>query len=180
MRRTNLVILGLLILSGAAHAQNASHSGRSGSLGVVLGNLPLTNSQNLAAGQLWDQGVRSVQQSLNPNTQSYAISNGHASMRASSSSSTGSTTTTTRSSDGRSGTRTETNSGQNTFDIWGTTRFDTVTKNGIGSAWGYNSGNVASSAGLNNGGSAGATTSVSSNSNSSSNATTITGGGVRR
>ena len=181
MRTALLSILGLVALSGIAQAQAVNGANRQGTLGVMLGNLPLTNSQNLVAGQVWDQGVRAAQQTINPNTQSYAISNSHASMRATSSSSSSSTTNTVRNGDGRSGTKTETNSGHNDFDIWGDATFDSMTKNGIGTAWGFNSGNVGSSTVLNPGSSVSATTSASStNSSSSSSAAAITGGSVRR
>ncbi|WP_414475358.1 hypothetical protein [Microvirga sp. M2] len=181
MRSAILSAIGLLVLNCAAQAQTAGARPHSGTLGVFLGNLPLTNSQNLVAGQLWEQGVRASQQAIGPNTQSYAISNAHASMRTTSNASTTSTTNMSRRTDGRSGTGFVTNSGQNEFYIWGDTRFDTITKNGIGAAWGRNSGNVASSATLNNGGSAGSVSSNSStSSSSSSNATAVAGGGLRR
>ncbi|MEZ0168565.1 hypothetical protein [Microvirga sp. TS319] len=181
MRSAILPALGLILSNCAAQAQTAGAPPHAGTLGVFLGNLPLTNSQNLVAGQLWDQGVRASQQAIGPNTQSYAISNAHATMRTTSNSSTTSTTNMSRRTDGRSGTGSVTHSGQNDFYIWGNTRFDTITKNGIGSAWGRNSGNVASSATLNNGGSTGSVSSTTSaGSSSSSNATAIAGGGLRR
>ncbi|WP_134494745.1 hypothetical protein [Microvirga pakistanensis] len=181
MRSAVLSILGLVAFSGLSHAQTADGTTHRGTMGVVLGNLPLTNSQNLVAGQLWDQGVRAAQQAINPNTQSYAISNAHAGMRATSSSSSSGTTNTVRNGDSRSGTKTETNSGRNDFEIWGDATFDVMTKNGIGTAWGHNSGNVGSSTTLNHGSSISTTTSASStNSSSSSSAAAITGGSVRR
>ncbi len=181
MRTALLSILGLIAFSGISQAQPVNGATQQGTLGVMLGNLPLTNSQNLVAGQVWDQGVRAAQQAINPNTQSYAISNAHASMRATSSSSSNSTTNSIRNGGGRSGTKTETNSGRNDFDIWGDATFNTITKNGIGTAWGSNSGNVGSSTMLNPGSSVSTATSASSTSSSSSStAAAITGGGVRR